>query len=132
MFEVKVTLAPRLTEASTTFNYVKDFLNQSYTDLFSFFKQCIDQNLVINLVKLEADSSVDWTNYYSTSLENAQAFQQAVEDMDAEFSLKKLWDSCGFDMHIVVTEINFDDVDEAFDLLNEHTGEIWSVSFPLD
>ena len=132
MFEVKVTLTPRLTEASTTFNYVKDFLNQSYTDLFSFFKQCIDQNLVINLVKLEADSSVDWTNYYSTSLENAQAFQQAVEDMDAEFSLKKLWDSCGFDMHVVVTEINFDDVDDAFDLLNEHTGEIWSVSFPLD
>jgi hypothetical protein len=132
MFEFRVELTPRTTEVSTGINYTKEFLNESYTQLYDFFKDCIDRNLVINAVDLDADSSVDWTNYYSTTLENAQAFQQVFEDMNADFSLKKFWDRCGFDMSTSITEIDFDNVDHVFSLIDEDTGEIWSVAFPLD
>lgn len=132
MFEVRVELTARDANVSVEINYTKKFLNQSYHELYAFFKHCVDQNLVINLVQLEANSAVDWTNYYSTTLENAQAFQQAIENIDAEFSLKKFWNDCGFDMKISIKEIDFDEVGDSAVLINESTGEIWSVAFPLD
>jgi hypothetical protein len=105
-------------------------VTQSYENIHNFFKNCIDQNIILNAtVNVLADN--DFTNitrYFATTVENAQAFQTAFADMSAEFSMKKMWDENGFDISFEQYEINFDNEIEVSDLIGSN-GEIWDVLF---
>jgi hypothetical protein len=131
MFQVMVRCVPTDPSASTDIEYTKDFLSSSYEQLFAFFKDCVDKNLVINLVEVNPSMSADFCGYYSTTLENAQAFQQVVEDMSADFSLKKFWHNCGLALTVDITEIDFDSLPDLYTLVDVDTGELWEISFPL-
>lgn len=105
---------------------VKEF----YTQISNFFKNCIDKNFILNTVNINTfgSQSQTITRYYATTSENAQAFQDAFTDMDAEFSMKKLWSQHGFTVSLQQSEIDFDLVEDNFDLVG-HDGEVWNVKY---
>ena len=113
--------------------FVKDtipIVSQSRDEVYDFFKNCIDKNLVINAV---ADIDVDdlsknKTRYFSTTIENAQAFQNAFTDMAVDFSMKKMWDENGFDISIEQHEVDFDNESDLCELISPN-GDIWATSF---
>ena len=131
MFQVMVHCVSTDPSASTDIDYTKSFLNTSYEQLFALFKDCVDKNLIINLVQVDPTMASDFCGYYSTTLENAQAFQQVVEDMSADFSLKKFWQDCGLALTVDITEIDFDSLPDLYTLIDVDTGELWEISFPL-
>jgi hypothetical protein len=133
MFQIMVNCSPVDPSASTDLDYTKNFLNPSYEQLFAFFKDCVDKNLIINLVQVDPSMTSDFCGYYSTTLENAHAFQQVVEDMSADFSLKKFWHDCGLALTVTITEIDFESLtDNLHTLINVDQGDLWDLSFPID
>jgi hypothetical protein len=112
---------------------VKDtmpIVSQSRDKVYDFFKNCIDKNLVINaVVGIDVDDlSKNKTRYFSTTVENAQAFQSAFEDMSTDFSIKKMWDQYGFTIEFEQHEINFDNESDLCELISPN-GEIWSIEY---
>ena len=113
--------------------FVKDtipIVSQSRDEVYDFFKNCIDKNLVIKAV---ADIDVDdlsknKTRYFSTTIENAQAFQNAFTDMAVDFSMRKMWDENGFDISIEQHEVDFDNESDLCELISPN-GDIWATSF---
>ena len=131
MFQVMINCSPVDPSASTDIDYTKNFLNPSYEQLFAFFKDCVDKNFIINVVTVDPGMTADFCGYFSTSLENAQAFQRVVEDMSADFSLKKFWQDCGLALTVNITEIDFDSLTDLYTLTDVDTGELREISFPL-
>jgi hypothetical protein len=104
-------------------------VSQSRDKVYDFFKNCIDKNLVINaIVGTVDDLSKNKTRYFSTTIENAQAFQSAFEDMSAEFSIKKMWSQHGYTIEFEQHEINFDNEDGLCELISPD-GDIWSIEY---
>jgi hypothetical protein len=134
MFEITLNYFPATPSASVEIEYTRDFVNSSYEQLFAYIKDCVDKNLIINLVRCEPNMDTKILRYYSTTLENAQAFQQVAEDMNADFSLKKFWHDCGLTQTANITEIDFDSLpeNELYTLIDVDTGELWAIPFPID
>jgi hypothetical protein len=117
----------------TPFDVLEDGLPvvaQSRENIYNFFENCINQNLVLNATY---DTSNDThieniTRYYATTVENAQAFQNAFTDMSADFSMKKMWDEHGFDISVEQHEVDFDNEYDVNDLITAD-GNIWSTEF---
>ena len=99
-------------------------------EIYNFFKNCIDQQFILNTVCIEAseDQTKSISRYFSTTSENAQAFLDLFLDMSAEFSIKKIWGQYGMKLSTTQSEIDFDFVEDNFDLIGEN-GEIWSVKY---
>ena len=113
--------------------FVKDtipIVSQSRDEVYDFFKNCIGKNLVINAIADidVADLSKNKTRYFSTTIENAQAFQNAFTDMAVDFSMKKMWDENGFDISIEQHEVDFDNESDLCELISPN-GDIWATSF---
>ena len=105
-------------------------IEESYQNVYDFFKNCIDQNVLLNItvdVPIEESSTVI-TRYFATTKENAQTFEQAFSDMTAEFSMKKFWDYHGFNISVSHHEIDFDTVDDTFELVGSQ-GQVWGIPF---
>ena len=106
-------------------------VSQSRDNVCNFFKNCIDQNIVLNAaVDIEdLDLSKKTTRYFATTVENARAFQTAFEDMSAEFSMKKMWTNHGFtDIEFVQYEIDFEQQYDVYELVSAN-GNIWSLEY---
>ena len=121
------------TTNKTSFNVLQDALPvvaQSRENIYNFFKNCIDQNLVLNATYDIVNEALteNKTRYFSTTVENAQAFQNAFTDMSADFSMKKMWDEHGFDISVEQHEIDFDTVGDSVELIGSQ-GEIWGQKF---
>ena len=130
MITIDVTMTKK---DKTPFNSLVDALplvSQSHKNIFDFFQNCIDQNLVLNASRIIfKDIQIDdTTRYYATTIENAQTFQNAFADMSAEFSMKKMWDEIGFDISFEQHEVDFDDELGVMDLINSD-GRIWDTEF---
>ena len=113
------------------FENVIPIVSQSRDNVYNFFKNCIDQNILLNAaVDIETgDLSKKTTRYFSTTVENAQAFQTAFEDESAEFSMKKMWTNHGFsNIEFVQHEIDFEQEYNVYELVSEN-GDIWSLEF---
>jgi hypothetical protein len=117
----------------TPFDILEDGLpvvTQSRENIYNFFENCIDQNLVLNATyDIMNDTQMEnKTRYFSTTVENAQAFQNAFTDMSADFSMKKMWDEHGFDISVEQHEVDFDKEYDVYDLISAD-GDIWATSF---
>ncbi len=91
-----------------------------YQEVWSFFKECVDANIIINVCAPEHNSS----RYYSTTLENAQEFQRRCEDTTRPFSMRKFWQEIEFSAELILTEIDFDQEDVTYELVSDN-GEVW-------
>jgi hypothetical protein len=117
----------------TPFDVLEDGLpivTQSRENIYNFFENCIVQNLVLNATSetLNETLTENRTRYFSTTVDNAQAFQNAFTDMSADFSLKKMWDEHGFDISVEQHEVDFDNEYDVNDLISPD-GTIWSTEF---
>ena len=131
MIAIDVIMA---TKNKTPFDVLVDALplvTQSRKNIFDFFQNCIDQNLVLNAtMDIPNDTLIEnTTRYYATTVENAQTFQNAFADMSAEFSMKKMWDEIGFDISFEQHEVDFDKEYNVNELINLD-GHIWKYFFP--
>lgn len=108
-----------------------DVIEKFYSEIYNFLKNCIDKKFILNTVNLSTSGSTSHCRYYATTGENAQAFQEAFADMDAEFSMKKLWIEQGFNVSITQSEIDFDLVDDNMDLIDPDN-KLWSLVQPLN
>ena len=113
------------------------FLKQNSQKIENFLRSCIDQQLILNTVWIGMldDQSIPYnsryiTRYFATTSENAQAFQEAFINMDAEFSMKKMWAQHGLSIFLKQSEIYFDLVEDNFDLISED-GKIWGIDFKI-
>jgi hypothetical protein len=132
MIAIDVTMT---TKDKTQFNVFEDawpIASQSRDNVYNFFKNCIDQNIVLNAavdVEIE-DLSKKITRYFATTVENARAFQTAFEDVSAEFSMKKMWTDHGFDISVEQHEVDFEQEYDVYDLISAD-GNIWGVDFEI-
>ena len=104
--------------------------------MFDFFQNCIDQNLIVNKFSLHVDGVRDLYRYYSTGQTQAKIFQEKFEHMPLnfskeKFSMKDFWTRHEFDIDISLQEIDFDNEQELYELINKDTGEMWATTFPL-
>ena len=105
-------------------DYIVLLVRKSYDNVYNFFKDCIDQNLVLNATFNYGSTS----RFFATTIENAQAFQNAYSDMSADFSIKKMLDENGFDVSFEQHEINFDN-EIVLDLIDSN-GYIFNILPP--
>ena len=130
MIAIDVTMSKK---DKTPFDSLVDALplvSQSHKNIFDFFQNCIDQNLVLNAtVDIPIYTLIEnTTRYYATTVENAQTFQNAFADMSVEFSMKKMWDEIGFDISFEQHEVDFDEELGVMDLISSN-GRIWDTEF---
>jgi hypothetical protein len=112
------------------FDVVESIVQKSHSKISAFFKECIEQNLLINLANDVNDGVTGTTTYFATTLENAQVFEKKFQDLSTEFSMKNFWNSHGYDINISTQEIDFDQVDQyffdLFEILNEDSDKLWN------
>jgi hypothetical protein len=142
MIQIDVTMVPTIDSVENSFECHVQFINLRYREIFAFFQDCLDQNLILNLTDyvLENDQTdqSDRTTYYSTTMENAQAFEQKFQDLTADFSMRKFWNQAGFETTTSIKEIDFNsvgyltapDTQVKVQVVNTDHSEIWGISFP--
>ena len=130
MIAIDVTMSKKDKTPFDSLVDAKPLVSQSHKNIFDFFQNCIDQNLVLNAsCNISQDTQInDITRYFATTIENAQAFQNAFADMSAEFSMKKMWDEVGFDISFEQHEVDFDKELGVMDLISSD-GRIWAAQF---
>ncbi len=134
MIAIDVTIEPVTVTAdiNATFESTQTFINVSHVEITEFFKECLEQNLVLNVLTIDTDATPerDVTRYYSISLENAQEFQRRWEDATRAFSMKQFWNSSGYNVSLSTMEIDFDTVTDTIEVVSE-LGELWGWAFPV-
>jgi hypothetical protein len=130
MIAIDVTMSKKDKTPFDSLVDAKPLISQSHKNIFDFFQNCIDQNLVLNAsCNISQDTQInDITRYFATTIENAQTFQNAFADMSAEFSMKKMWDEVGFDISFEQHEVDFDKELGVMDLISSD-GRIWATQF---
>jgi hypothetical protein len=128
MIAIDVAMTPKNIADIIDRDIIIQMIVPSYQHIYDFFKNCIDQNVLLNVAAVSEEPSVNVTTYFATTIENAQAFEQVFSDMSAEFSIKKFWSQHDFDISISHHEIDFDTVDDTFELIGPR-GEIWGQTF---
>ena len=130
MIAIDVTMTPGTGCDFYSFDLPIEIVQESYQNVYDFLKSYIDQNIILNLTVDDNDEDALKfnTRYFATTIENAQAFEQAFSDMTAEFSMKKLWNHNKFDISIECHEIDFETATNTQELIGPY-GEIWGVEF---
>ncbi len=146
-------------------NWQNIFLSDApMPELLKFCQDCVDQNLVLNLVTRlrhnkdqllvlsESCSNLTWmtmdgiihedvsTNapwqyivrYYAIDLSKAKLFIQKIEDMSANFSLKKFWHQNKFDFSVKYSTVDFNTEITSFEWVNTPCAKIWGHSWPAN
>ncbi len=108
-------------------------IQESHQDIYNFFKNCIDQNFIMNIVICDTNPPKDavslTSRYFAISIENAEAFRSALLDTSKSFSMFQLWEKNGWDTAISLQEVDFDTAaDDAVELLGTF-GEIWGIEY---
>lgn len=118
-------------------NWQKIFLASGQPDLVKFFQDCLDQDLIINMVHHIESASLVYDfdkhaviRYYSVDQPRAEIFTQKLEDMTADFSLKKFWFENKFHFFTSITAVDFETQIPEYTVVNSALGEVWSTSFP--
>lgn len=138
MIAITVSMIPINDQTNNSLEYHADFVNANVDKIIAFFKNCIDQDLVLNFIDNVQEANTDITTYYSISMENAQEFERKFQDLSAEFSLRKLWNEAGIEVSFSMKEIDFNYVEDPTHsealkkdvLLNEENSIIWGIKFP--
>ncbi len=117
-------------------NWQDIFLADSQPEILAFLQECINQNLILNVIGwTESSTEYDYDThgtmrYYSIDLQKAKIFIQKLEDMSAKFSLKKFWAQNKFDFTVEWSTVDFDTESTTFEVVNTQRAEIWGFAFP--
>jgi hypothetical protein len=113
------------------------FLADSQPELVAFFQQCVDENLIFNTLQhnepaiIHCDYDLHHTmRYYSADTSKAEAFKQKLEDMSANFSLKKFWANNKFNLTVELSTVDYDTQSPQFDVVNTTLSTVWGINFP--
>ena len=88
MIEIRITLSLTLNSPHQDISSFEDVMKEHYTELHDFFKNQLQQNLILNCFKVDEVVSPQLiSSYFATSTENAQAFVDAAFDTSALFLL---------------------------------------------
>ena len=113
VFMIKISFTLTLTPNSPrqdVFSF-EDVLREHYTDFHDFFKNQLQQSLILNYFEVdEINSDTMTSSYFSTTTENAQAFVDAAFDASANFSPVIIWNQNGFNLTSELHEVNFDTI----------------------
>ena len=135
-------------------------------ELVTFCQECVDQNLVLNLVTRlkqdqdqllvlsECSNKLTWmtidgviktdedfsknepwqyiVRYYAVDLLKAKLFIQKIEDMSANFSLKKFWHQNKFDFPVEYSTVDFVTEFTTCEWVNTPCAKLWGTSWPSD
>ena len=113
-----------------------EFICAEYPAMFDFFQDCINQNLIVNKIALTVDGVTDLWKYYSPDQKQAKIFLEKFKNMPLnfskeKFSMKEFWNRYEFEIDTSLSEINFDNEKDLFELINTDTGEMWATTFPV-
>ena len=133
-------------------------------ELLAFCQECIDQNLVLNLVTrlrydkgqllVLPDNQLTWmtmdgilhtdedfsktepwqflVRYYAVDLLKTKLFIQKIEDMSANFSLKKFWHQNKFDFSVEYKTVDFATEFTTCEWINLPRGKVGGIVWPSD
>jgi len=109
-------------------------MNANYAEVSDFLQSCVDQNFIVNLVNniIDEQNNATITSYYSTTLENATLFEQKFQDLSAEFSMRKLWNSHEYETNVNIIDINDTQFQtaETTAVVDLDQRELWGIYFP--
>jgi hypothetical protein len=131
MIEISIKTVPVTDSASTQLTYLGQCILQEEEQVFNFCEECVNQNLVLNIIAEGENPEFD-TLLFSPTMENAQEFARRYSDLSTEFSLKKFWNNWGIDSSVVsMREIdNFDSTDyNSKELVNRNPKTIFGEFF---
>jgi hypothetical protein len=138
MIQIEVSMSTTNSELDNSLEYHANFINPNLDKILAFFRNCVDQGLVLNFIDNVQEENTDITTYYSISMESAQEFERKFQDLSAEFSMRKFWREAGLEISFSMKEIDFNYVEdpthpEAFKktvLVDEENSIIWGIRFP--
>ena len=127
MYEITITTVPNANDVKMI-DAGYEHVCAHWDLVADWFTECINQNLILNLCVVDptGEEWPDITMYYAVDAESAQQFVDAWTDLDAEFSMGKLWNMINFSQTISIKEIDFEQV-WAETIVNEDKSELWSV-----
>ena len=127
MIEIRTTLSLTLNSPHQDISSFEDVMKEHYTELHDFFKNQLQQNLILNCFKVDEVVSPQLiSSYFATSTENAQAFVDAAFDTSATFCPAVMWSQNGFDCQVELHEVDFDTMDT--ELLFDDSDRAWSLT----
>ena len=116
-------------------NFHTFYHESTHPDVFEFFKDIVDQNLILNTMFWEPLNDVahhtHLLRYYAVNMENAEIFQEKLVNESADFSIKKFWNLRKFDYSVELTEINFDEELPQYYVVDLESGGVWGDVWPL-
>ena len=137
MIQIDVTMQITKEYTGDILTLQLEHVDANYAKVFSFFEQCVNQELVLNFIDKARDGETDITSYFSLSKENAQIFEQRFQDLSAEFSMRKLWNEKGFETSITIKEVEFNLTEDPNNtiqrlgtLIDKDEKTIWGIDFP--
>ena len=110
------------------------FHETSHPDLFEFFKNIVDQNLILNTLFWRPYDENNYNHllrYYAVDMKNAEIFQEKLLSEVADLSMKKFWNQNKFDYSVELKEIDFDKELPQYYVVDHDTGGLWGDVWPL-
>jgi hypothetical protein len=132
MIAITVELDPELdvTTSKTVIDREERYQN-NWDQLLDFFQMCVDQQLCLNLCKIEPATDPDgWrvvTTYFATDHERADQFIAVFTDMSADFSISKLFSEANHQITITKKSVDFDLEHSTVLLIDRDQRLIWGV-----
>jgi len=113
-----------------------EFCSTTHPDIFEFFLDCVDQNLILNKFTLIVDGVRDNWRYYATDVAKAEVFQQKFQSMPLnfskeKFSMQQFWNRHEFDISIDLSLVDLATEKHVVPLVSNDPKEMWSMTFPL-
>jgi len=134
MIAINTVIKPMVGHEQEAIDNFYTFHKSPHPELFEFFKEFVDQNLILNTMFWQPYDDRNLNHllrYYAVNMENAEIFQEKLLSESADFSMKKFWDQNKFDYSIELTEINFDEEFPQYYVVDNESGGVWGDVWPL-
>jgi len=127
MYEITIIMTAR--EEASDLNISSkgsEHVVDHFDPIVNFWNECINENLILNLCVVNADTWPDVSIYYSISEEAAQAFVDKFQNLEADFSMRKFWSLIHFDTQASINTCDFENV-WAVPIVSEDGTVLWSA-----
>ena len=137
MIAIKSLVISNSPDASCLFygpHGIRAMFNQHYADIIAFYQKCVDDNIILNLVKLDDQESptLDTTIYYATTMEKALEAQRRCQDTSQPFCLETMKLDNGYRSEWQFEEVDFDTVDGLTYLVDQSANTLLGLAWPAD
>ena len=132
MIAITIQLDPEFDVTPVSSKVDRDLIfDQNFDQMIDFFQMCVDQQLCLNLCKVEPDPTPEgWyvvTTYFATDHERADQFIAVFTDMSADFSISKLWSEISHRFIITKKPVDFDLENSTALLVDSEQRILWGT-----